>query len=677
MKLIFLSLFLLIVLFESIGRHVAGWLLIPRLSFYAPLGFVFFLAVCAMAYYPVLLWHGNFYLLVILTSGLLLFGLYCIFVERKNIRQTLFSKEMLIVILSLCAWIYVFYHCYVDLEFSDAPMYLNNIAQNIGNAHVNLFNLYTGETGQEWDALYLYQAYYPLVSVYVFLLRGAGRLLQNAGMETLKVTVWGMGMLYNVISAMVIVDIVKRFTFLKRWQKGVLLLFALFYLNFYYWRIVDAFYGNTWRTLCITMLAYSAYRWLAGDFSDRASAWLFAVISFAGIAVSSSYLFIACALLLILAAYGFVSKREKTLTVLSWAVLPLVLYACILLSRRSRWMILVAFGFGLYYLWLAMGKKKFLSRAECFFQQYSRLLFFILFPAVLIFYSFYVVQTKPDFLYNYAYFFRNHQDVDMVKDYFFRYAGWLDNGVNILRWLGVILLCLMAKREEEKYMRFNALYMSLVFMNPLCTPAIAGWFASNVFYRAYEVMFNPFTELFLLAYILRFLMKQRILQGIVALFLCGITLISNGLALQGDKNVQYGFYIAAGKGVNPLTKMEPQGVQVIDALRKNIGQKSAIVLSQAEGTRIYLPHVVQLITARDTYYPHTRVDEDLYQIAKRHHPWDEAVLTPYEKTEMLLRKYKVDFVIVRYWENPEFDAQLARVGEMLYQNAEFRLYAIK
>ena len=86
---------------------------------------------------------------------------------------------------------------------------------------------------------------------------------------------------------------------------------------------------------------------------------------------------------------------------------------------------------------------------------------------------------------------------------------------------------------------------------------------------------------------------------------------------------------------------------------------------------------VQLITARDTYYPHTRIDEDLYQIAKRHHPWEEAGDPPYEKTGMLLKKYEVDFVIVRYWENPVFDEQLAQTGKMLYQNEVFRLYAIK
>lgn len=39
-------------------------------------------------------------------------------------------------------------------------MYLNYIAQNIDNQHLNLFNLYSGKVGAEWDALYLFQGYY-------------------------------------------------------------------------------------------------------------------------------------------------------------------------------------------------------------------------------------------------------------------------------------------------------------------------------------------------------------------------------------------------------------------------------------------------------------------------------------------------------------------------------------
>lgn len=677
MKLIFLSVFLLLLLFEGIGAYMAKRLSVSGLSFYAPLGFIVFLAAAALVYYPILLSHGSFYVLVVLTVVLLLGGIYCAVVERKTVFHTLFSGKTLLVLASLSAWIFVFYRCYIDLEFSDAPMYLNTIAQNIGNAHVNLFNLYTGQVGQEWDALYLYQAYYPLVSVYVWMLRVVGNMLPGVETETLKATVWGMGMLYNVISTMVIVNIVRRLNITRRYLQYVLLFFALFYLNFYYWRIVDAFYGNTWRTLCITMLSFTAYRWQAGDYDDRTAGWLFALLSFAGVAVSSSYLFIACALLFILAAYGFVTRKKGTLTVLSWAVLPLVLYACILLFRQDRRLLAIGLVFVLYYFDLTWGKKRFITALEGFLQRYGRFLFFVLFPAVLILYSVYVVKAHPDFLYDYSYFFRNHQDVDMVKDYFFRYADWMDNGVNLLRWLGVILLCMSAVSREERYMRFNALYMALVFMNPLCTPAIAGWFASNVFYRAYEVMFNPFTELFLLTVLFRFLADKKAGRGIVVLFLLGVTVCSNLLALRGDKNVQYGFYIASGRQINPITKMEPLAAQAIEALRGEIGDQPAVILSQAEGTRIYLPLTVQLITARDTYYPHTRIDEDLYQIAKRHHPWEEAGDPPYEKTGMLLKKYEVDFVIVRYWENPMFDEQLAQTGKMLYQNEVFRLYAIK
>ena len=158
--------------------------------------------------------------------------------------------------------------------------------QNIGIDRLNLFNLYTGVKGQEWDGLYLYQGYYHFVSAYISILNLPARFGIGSGVETLKGTVWGMGLLYSLVSGALIINIVDILPIKSRWMKRIFAVFALFYLNLYYWRVVFAFYGNTYRSLLITFLMFMIYEREAGVFPRRVSAILLMLISFAGIACS-------------------------------------------------------------------------------------------------------------------------------------------------------------------------------------------------------------------------------------------------------------------------------------------------------------------------------------------------------------------------------------------------------
>ena len=67
------------------------------------------------------------------------------------------------------------------------------------------------------------------------------------------------------------------------------------------------------------------------------------------------------------------------------------------------------------------------------------------------------------------------------------------------------------------------------------------------------------------------------------------------------------------------------------------------------------------------------MNEDLYQIARRHHPWVEDSAPDYGMTCDLLKQYQVDYVLDRYWENPDFDEAANACTVDIYQNSYFRL----
>ncbi len=680
MKWIIGSIFLSIPLLSALGIHLLRKLNAPVSGISVPAGLAFFFAFLQAGYYPVQYFHLSFDLILAWTVAVLCYAGFCLANEWKEVRNELVQKKTLWVLFGMAAFLAVFYLCFIDLEYSDSPMYLNYIAQNIGIDRLNLFHLYTGVTGQEWDGLYLYQGYYHFVSAYVALLNLPARFGLGQGVETLKATVWGMGLLYSAVSGFLFVTIIQELKFKTRPVQITVTLFTLLYLNLYYWRVVFAFYGNTFRSFLITFLLFLIWKKEKGDLSAASSRLLLAAVSMAGLACSSSYLFISFAVLSVYAAYLFLNHRDGCLYDMSIIVFPLALYASVMISRGS----MAGYGIGLFFLLYYLSARKpqiqtLLNTIERFLFRHARVIFLAVIPAACALFALYIHIARPDFLYGYAYYFNDHQNYDMVKDYFFVYSTWYDNLINLLRWIGLILFCVNASSSEQRYLKTALLLTMLVFMNPLCTPTVAYFIASNVFYRAWEAVFNPFTELVFLSAIFTALENRKWAQTAVCAVLLGVTAVSNGLALSGDRNAAYGFYIAgADENYNRIQKMDRYGEEAVLQLKQAleaepVSGRQAVVLSQAEGTRVYLPQVVQLVTARDSYYADTRVNEELYRIAKRHHPWEDDGTPPYEKTCALLNQYNVDYIVDRYWENPEFDEAVNACSVDVFQNRYFRV----
>ena len=61
--------------------------------------------------------------------------------------------------------------------------------------------------------------------------------------------------------------------------------------------------------------------------------------------------------------------------------------------------------------------------------------------------------------------------------------------------------------------------MLVLFLNPLCTIAISRILAGSLYYRGFDILFNPFTIMLILAYLYHFLEWQVFWQWILELFL--------------------------------------------------------------------------------------------------------------------------------------------------------------
>lgn len=650
----------------TLGIAIEKKLKLKTSLYSAPLGFaalLFFLQIC---YYPVQYFNLSVYWIILISCLVLIILLVGTLFFIKDMFNQLKRKETLWVLASFLVFCFVFYHCFIDIEFSDSPMYLGYISQNINASQLNLFNLYSGLKGCEWDALYLFQGYYHFGTFLCYIINLPSQLLGIGGsISSLTISTWGLGMLYSLISSFFFVNMIRYLFISSKKLENIILFFTLFFSNFYYWRVAFSFYGNTFRTLFITMLIFMIYRWFKED--QAQFKYVLLIVVGAGITCSSSFLFISFIVLFCLAAYLFLIKKENAFIDMSIIVLPMAIYAVAMFSRntQSPWIApVLAIVFVLYYSFFwTKGLRIIIKKVEQFFFRYAKLIFYILVPTFFILFSIYVNVAKPEYLFNYAYYFNNHQNYDMVKDYYFIYSNFADNLLNILRWCGIILVVVKARTSEQRWIKNLLLLTLLLFLNPLTTTAVAYLIASNVFYRSVEILFNPFTEALFLVALLEYCNTRQWLQNTLITCLAIEVVIGHVGSWTNQSFGLYTFHLNGGKTVDPflkITTLEKEAIDVVEGLIERdqdryTNQHQPTIISHANGMVSSIPNVYQIFTTRDYYYKWNRIDWIFYDLARRHYDWEQPATEDYSRSCLYLQDYQVDYVVIEYWENPEFD----------------------
>lgn len=647
-------------------------------DFVTPIGFALLMMLLQLGYYPAMLFnlpstYEHVISIIIYIVGIIL-GI-------KNIRLIIdeyFNKRIIIIGLSFFVFLLVFYQCYIDISFSDSQMYLNYMSQNINTDHINLFNLWTGEIGQEWDTIYLFQGYYHFGSFICWLIN-INQYLFNAGsfVENITIQTWGLGSIYSIISSMLIYNFVNYFK-KNNWMKWIVLLFGLFYLNFFYWRVAFSYYGNTFRTIYTCALLFYLYRYFKEERYDFK--YICIIISFAGLAFSSSYLFISFAIMYALMVYMFKNNNRNSIREMADFVLPILVYALACFSKDNHLLFIIGIILApLYYLFRNKGfMLKMTDRLEYFLHKYGHYIFvYGISIAFMLGGAIYYFFINPGYEYNYMHYFQNHQNYDMIKDYFFIYTGRSQNLVNIMRWLGVILLFVIKDDDKgHKFFKYMFIVLFILFLNPLNVVAISKLFASNVYYRTFDVIFNPLTEIYFMMLIMS-KWKSKYVYVIMSVFSIYMIFYAHVVSHTNENSGEYGYYL--NRGVMPKYKMTYDNYDAIKAFQKEIEDvdlgRQIRVVSHAEGLRIFEPEVHQIFTARELYYPGDRINMEFFEQARNHYPWETYYETDFSSACAYIDRYDVDYVIVEWLQNWDFDIEVSKCGRLFYENETYHLYS--
>lgn len=669
----------------GLGQFVTEKFGIHELKFKSSIGFIALLALCQLCFFPIQLFNGPFILVALIALFWIAVSLGLTIKYRNAWVQQFKNKRLFVIGLNGLLFLGLFYFCFIDIEFSDSIMYLNYVSQNIDNPSLNMFHLYTGLIGSEWDTIYLYQGYYHFIGALIYWLNIPFYLFNaTRTVETLPAIVWGMGLLYQLVSSGFICDMVDDLKIDNKLLKLSILIFSLFYTNYYYWKLSFAFYGNTWRSLLIWVVLWMLVKYKQ-SYLDKKYVPIIQICLMAGLASSSSFFFISFELLFGFFVYLLFVKEKRSVYLMADLVFPIVIYAAIILSKDNLVVgVAAAIAAIIYYAIRNLPKVNAgIESVTVLISHYSVAIFIVGLPLILIGLSLLIKTKNPDYIYDFAYWMQDHQRYDMVKDYRFMYGNWIDNVLTAIRYLGIILL-IIRYRKQASWLLISIYVTFVIFINPFSTEAISRFLTGNVFYRAVEIVFNPYTEAIFILVIVDTL-KQKWIAPVMSAGLLTFTAIGHVASFMDSDTGLYHFYINGGKEVNPIFKINNDELDAIYKFRYILDENGRTkqdgsqvrVISQVNGLRVFEPSLYQLFTPRDYFYPHTRLDNTFYLMASNHYDWiDYPDDLDYSTSCDYLYEYGVDYLLIKYepyYANYQFDDATNACAITLVSNDTYKI----
>lgn len=642
--------------------HCTGMFICEKFNlkddFQIPIGFVFYLFILQLSYYPIQFYQLSSKWIMLFSSLITLFFVGYGVKNWKKSFKALLKKEYLWIVVSTAVFCFVFYRISIAMDFSDSSVYLNYIAQNIDIDHLNCFDFWTGKYQQPNEVFYIYQGYYHFGSFLCWLTNILTNLFHVTGyVSNLVICAWGLGILYSVVSSVFALEIVHHFKIPNKLLRNSLIIFLLFYFNYYYWRVGYAFYGNTFRTLFVGMMIYYLFRKFSCK--EEISTWVFSAILGAGLASSSSFLFIVFDVIYVLMAYYYVVLKESSFKTLSVLVFPMVLYTIGVVGYYSMilahiiLLVVVA-----YYYGMNSFLNKWIQYADNFLLKFGKILLLVLVPLGLIVFS-WILCRNPYYLSNYAHYLENHAEYDMVIDPFGRFDNNFERIFMLIQWFGLILVCWHNIKKKKYFIPFLLLGCLLIFLNPLTTPAIAKLYADFVYYRAFDILFNQFTLVIYVLAIANCVKKNTVINLALCAAMLILTIGMHTPILIGEDGYSSYYYLnKLASSENSLFKIEKEDYTVMTLLMESVLMESdeqLTVISHAQGLKTFFPNVYQIFSRRQIFDVSSRVNEEFYQLSRNHYSWEEKQDENYSKSCDYIKEYDVDIAIIQYKNNFEFD----------------------
>ena len=533
---------LLIIYFEILGQSLGTFLHIKKDTFSFLLGYVSFIAVCYITTSILTALNCSFYIALVFYILIFISSFYLIYKNIKSLKISFNFYHLLLVVISLVILMYFSFQTSLgDLNGFDSTHYLNMVTGNIGLKELNLNNVVFGTNDHNISYQYTFQSYYYLVSVLIYLFQKIVCLLGQEFFSSVGY-IWCFQILFYVSFVTLIINSLEKY-FKGNYFAHVSLLF-LFVLTYgkLYFNSAFGFYGNTIRTVFIAFAIYHLVEYF--DNKDKNEKTVFTISMLAACGTSSSAVFM---IFFTYFALFFLEIDDDNNLFKEYAIIlfiPMVNLFTVVMNNII-YSLLVSI---ILVLCLYFGNDIFISMVRKYRLKYPLLVLSFLLMFIL---SYRVTNNIFDFS---AFLNNGNERYDMTIDYFDLNLGYYSTKIYKVVSLISLLLYLLL-HYKDKYSKF-ILILIIVFFNPFCCSFINS--VNVVYYRAYELIFNPFTVIYFTNGVLNIVNNKYIGYGYFA-FVILIVMVKGSV----DKPLYWHDTFVPSSDYNIIYKMTNEELNII------------------------------------------------------------------------------------------------------------------
>lgn len=644
-----------------------------------PLGFFAMLGIGNFVSYPVVNFRfEQIYLYIVYLFLFLLSIIYFIFLalKRKIGKINVYFFVLLFVYVALMVWISS--QRALGEESFDTVHYLAYVLEGASGSYFNQFDVDYGTTGRTLYVLDDFQSYYHFLSMFFsFISSWLNNLKLDIYPIVSPIIIWIFSVFYYIVNFSMVYSVIEYLNIKSRLLKISLGAFILLFIgNFYYYNIF-AFYGNSFRTIIVSVMMFIVYRSLEESKNQVAYAFVLMLLSSALISTSASGFFIGFILL-----FGYVSVHLKNLEfgnhyapIVMFLSLPTLLYSIFYFQKYINIAILVAFiAYSILFIF-----NYYIRKHNKLFVKFFKVVTWYMVPIGIFIYSLFLLfkSYQPITL-----FFNDNKVGDMVWNYF-DFVTPLNVVVNSLYFISFFSYIFFSKS------RFKFVFISIIltFINPISILSVHRFLAGLIFYRSYEAIFNHFSIILIFYTLFGMISYQHVKKCLKIMF----SILTMVISIY-QMNFYYTWLFLPTDNFNILYKLQNSQVEAFEFLNTKIileGYTRARVVSQIPTIKGFVPNIEVPIAYNyyrnlDRYIDTNKAPSDLHNLFIKRDYFDQKIFdTPpdYANTCIYLIQYMPDFVLLdknqSYFEDGTYKFLYHRVrgcATQIFENEHYMIY---
>lgn len=634
------------------------------IQFAAPVGMVAFLAILQIVYYPVQILEGPssmIHCLTLLIACIIVIlamikrkTVICFFKQLKQNKKSIFFAVLLFILFCIL---------YTKIEFmlrtEDANFYINYVYKNV----------YTSNIGVNTQVIYKYQGIYNFYSTLVYLYHRLSFLPGYVDLLPLGIVSWIPSILFFWAFSFFFVDLLSMLKcfFIKKYI-NLLYFGVVVFTCLLHWYLTNPYYGNTFRRITIVYLIIAIYSYYKSQ--NWKDAFWVCVILFSFISQTSTGFFLSAMLVYALLVILALEKRKHMLVQFGIIVLPIAIYLVLYVPKMLFCMFL---GYGIIFLSTLFHFDRKIENIVHFLGKLSLIVLPCLFT-IIPYMDIYSANA------NYSSIFREHS-FDGVYGYLQFNQGIFFSFFNVVCWISIILFIIVTIKKKCELHYFGATMgiVLIVFFNPLVCQFVSDNITGLVYFRIYDILFNPFTHTLYLAVFLDLVVNDKFKN----FFCTGMAFLFMITGLEYAKKNLFNFF---NNKANLYYHTTNEEMEVLQTLREKMyvddPMRTITVASHIYGTELLASYPIHNVVNNrvdniELLYSGFDDESIFQQIFYRKLYDDPRYETDYMKACQLAKDRGVEYSIVETQYNYPMEDGLGYCGEVLFEQNGYRVYIMR